>query len=137
MSKLQNFLNRNTAVNDQTTEVSVSNRFIDDDGQILKFKIKAIPMNTYKSIQNECIKTNKKGVIETDTTAIQEKLVIEGTVDPNFKDADSIKSAGCILPEQYLNKVLLIGEIVKLSGEIMTLSGFNNSMDDLVEEAKN
>lgn len=142
MSKLQDFLNKNSMVSEETTEVPLSNRFVDESGELLKFKIKAIPMSVYKSIQKECTKTNpKKGTSEIDVSTLYEKLVIEGTVDPNFKDKESIESSGISYsinaPSQYLNKVLKSGEIIKLSDEILTLSGFNNSMEDLVEEAKN
>lgn len=138
MSKLQDFLNRNAMISEETTEVPLSNRFVDENGELLKFKIKAIPMNVYKSIQKECTKTNpKKGTTEIDVSTLYEKLVIEGTVDPNFKDVKSIEQSGCTLPSQYLNKVLKSGEVIKLSDEILTLSGFNNNMDELVDEAKN
>ena len=59
------------------------------------------------------------------------------TIEPNFKDADSIKKAGCQSPEQFLYKSLLAGEIAELAQQISALSGFDADMEEMVEEAKN
>ena len=134
MSALQDFLNENSI--DETEEVVISERFKDKDGNYLKFEITNISMSEYKNINKECTKISKKGV-DFDSGKFNEKIVIKGTVNPNFKDAESIKKKGCLTPEQYLNKVLKAGEISNLAGKIMILCGFNQDMEDLVEEAKN
>jgi hypothetical protein len=64
-------------------------------------------------------------------------LILNHTVDPNFRDAELIKSAGCTTPQQLLNKLLLAGEIQVLSEHIRNISGFEDSIDDLVDEVKN
>jgi hypothetical protein len=135
MSKLQDFLN-DSSIEEMVEEVVVSERFKDKDGNYLKFKIANIPMDEYKGIQKLCTKTSKKGT-EFDSVAFSEKIVIKGTLDPNFKDAESIKKKGCITPEAYLKKVLKTGEIIKLSEKILVLSGFEDNIEELIEEAKN
>lgn len=134
MSKLQDFLNKNV-ISDQTEEVIISDRFQDEKGELLKFKIKSIPMGEYKAFQKSCTKMSKNGA-EFDAIGFNEKMVIAGVVDPNFKEAESIKSLGCTTPEQYLNKVLLPGEVLTLANKIFELSGFKD-FSELVEEAKN
>jgi hypothetical protein len=107
---------------------------------MLKFKIKAMTNDEFEEIRKAAasISTKKgKRSISFDTKRFNELVVINNTIDPNFKDAESIKKLGCITPEQYLNKVLLAGEIVELSQQIQTLSGFELEIDELVEEAKN
>lgn len=139
MSSLQDFLNVNP-VDNVTDDVVISDRFKDKDGNILKFKIKAMTNDEFEDIRKAAasISTKKgKRTINFDTKRFNELVVINNTLDPNFKDAESIKKLGCITPEQYLNKVLLAGEIVELSQQIQTLSGFELEMDELVEEAKN
>lgn len=74
---------------------------------------------------------------EFDAERFNIMVIVNHTINPNFKSADDIKKAGCTLPEQYLNKVLFAGEIVELAKQISEISGFNESMDDLVIEAKN
>jgi hypothetical protein len=63
--------------------------------------------------------------------------VLNHTIEPNFKDADSIKKAGCQSPEQFLYRSLLAGEIAELAQQISALSGFDKDMEETVEEAKN
>jgi hypothetical protein len=139
MSSLQEFLNVNP-VDNVTADVAISDRFKDKDGNMLKFKIKAMTNDEFEEIRKAAasISTKKgKRSISFDTKRFNELVVINNTIDPNFKDAESIKKLGCITPEQYLNKVLLAGEIVELSQQIQTLSGFELEIDELVEEAKN
>ena len=79
----------------------------------------------------------RKGKVDFNTQQFNNTLVIEHTIEPSFKDAESLKKVGAINLENYLNKVLLSGEIATLAEEIQKLSGFNVEMDSLVEEAKN
>lgn len=139
MSSLQEFLNANP-IDNLTAEVVVSERFKDNDGNILKFKIRAMTNEEFEEIRKAATSVSfKKGkrAVSFDTKHFNELVVINHTIDPNFKDAESIKKLGCISPEQYLNKVLLAGEIVELSQQIQLLSGFEVELDELVEEAKN
>jgi hypothetical protein len=139
VSSLQDFLNVNP-VDNVTDDVVISDRFKDKDGNVMKFKIKAMTNDEFEEIRKAAasISTKKgKRSISFDTKRFNELVVINNTIDPNFKDAESIKKLGCITPEQYLNKVLLAGEIVELSQQIQTLSGFELEIDELVEEAKN
>ena len=136
MSALQDFLDENS-IDELIEEVTVSERFKDKEGNLLKFTIKNIPMDEYKIIQKECTKISKKGA-DFDSAKFKEQIVIKGTVNPNFKDAESIKKAGCgVSPELYLNKKLKAGEIARLSEKILVLCGFDTGMEELVEEAKN
>lgn len=135
MSKLQAFLNRNI-IEEKTEEVFVSDRFRDEEtGELLKFKIRAVSMSEYKQFQKTCTK-NVKNVLDFDGIGFSEKIVIAGTVDPSFKDAESIRVAGCTLPDQYLYKVLLPGEVMLLAKKVLELSGFSDNMDELIDEAK-
>lgn len=137
MSQLQAFLNANP-VDDLTAEVVVSDRFKDSEGNILKFKIRAMSSDEFEECRKKSMKVaaGRRRNVEMNLKEFNNTIVINNTIDPNFKDAESIQRLGCQTPEQYLNKVLLPGEIVELSSQIQQLSGFK-SMDELVEEAKN
>ena len=139
MSSLQEFLNCNP-VDNLTEEVVISDRFKDKDGNLLKFKIRAMTNDEFEEIRKKATKMDlRKGKRNIDFNAkvFNEQVVINFTIDPDFKNAESIKKVGCMAPEQYLNKVLLAGEISELAQQIQSLSGFDKDMDELVEEAKN
>lgn len=135
MSTLQDFLNANP-VDDLTEEVVVSDRFKDKEGNALKFKIKVMTNAKFNELRRRA--TKQKGrKIEFDPNAFQLGIVIEHTLEPDFKNAESLQKLGCMNPEQYVEKVLLPGEIVELASQIQKLSGFDVEMEELVEEVKN
>lgn len=80
---------------------------------------------------------DKKGKSVFDDVLFSSLCVISSTENPNFKDAESIKKLGCAAPEQYLNKVLLAGEIENLAREILNASGFGKNINDLIADVKN
>lgn len=135
MSKLQEFLKAHV-IKDLTAEVKVSDRFKDEQGNILTFTIKAMTNPQWESYRREAMTINKQGTITINMDRLNKLIVINHTVDPNFKDAASIQALGCQTPEEYVDLVLLPGELAQLSQEIQRLSGFK-PMDELVEEAKN
>lgn len=140
MSELQAFLNAHPIAG-LTDEVAISERFKGSDGKVLKFKIRVLTNQEFENYRRQAmaISTDKKGRrrVDLDSAKFNALVVINHTVDPNFKDAASIQALGCQTPEEYLNKVLLPGEIVDLANAILRLSGFDEDMDELVEEAKN
>ncbi len=139
MSTLQEFLNSHP-VDDLTSEIAISERFKDAKGNLMKFKIKAMDGDTFEEIRKRALivkAKGRKGSVELDMQRFNSSIVIEHTIIPDFKDAASIKQTGCLTPEQYLKKVLLPGEIDELSARIQKLSGFDQDMDELVDEAKN
>lgn len=107
MSTLQDFLNKNT-VEGMTKDVPVSERLRDEDGKLFKAKIKAMTLKELNELKRDNTKINKKGKPEVNSERLSVAIVIENTVEPNFKDAESIKSTGCLNAEQYINKVLLL-----------------------------
>lgn len=136
MSKLQQFLLNNN-VNEITEEVIISDRFKDENGELMKFKIKTVPAGEHANIQNVCSRVDKKGKLNFNSKLYSEEIITNYCLEPNFKDAEFIKGAGCTNSSQLINKVLLAGEITTLTEEILSLSGFNKDLDALREEAKN
>lgn len=136
MSSLQEFLNANP-VDNLTAEVTISDRFKDQEGNVLKFKIKAMTNQEFEMLRKKALKPKKGGKFEFDSAIFNNDIVLNYTVVPDFKDAESIKKMGCTSPEQYLGRVLLAGEVQELAQQISKLSGFDQDMDELIEEAKN
>ncbi len=133
---LQEFLNQNI-VEGMTKEIPISNRLRDSEGKLFTATIKTVTQKEVKELRRKHTKINKKGEPEVNSEAFAEELVVENTLNPNFKDAESIKKLGCINAYQYLNKVLISGEVSRLHLEILKFSGFKEDIDELTEEVKN
>ncbi len=131
MSALLDFITDNP-VDNETLEVDLSPRF-----QGKKFKISIMDNKQFSDYQKAATKFHKGKKVEFDSGKLNTMAILNHTVDPNFKDAASIKKAGCVTPEQFLNRALKAGEIVDLAQQIFELSGFDQDMDEAVEEAKN
>lgn len=136
MSKLAAFLLANT-VDNLVEEVVVSDRFRDEEGNLLKFKVKALTPDEFAELQKECTTYGKKGKVSFNNQMFNERLIVKNTLDPAFNDAEFLKKAGCISPEQAINKMLLAGEVAELAKEITRVSGFDDNLDELKSEAKN
>lgn len=130
---LQQFLNQNT-VEGIFKEVFVSDRFRDESGELFKFKIKAMTQSSFEDIKKRASFEFKGGIDEDFLNCL---IVIENTIEPSFKDSESLSLLGCSSAKQYLNKVLLSGEISFLAEEIIKLSGFDRGIEELAEDVKN
>lgn len=131
MSKLLEFLIENPIDNIED-EIIVSARLKD-----FPFKIKGVTSPQHAEYQKMALKIGKKGKTDFNTQLFNELVVLNHTVEPNFRDAESIKKAGCVSPEQFLYRSLLAGEVSELASQIIRLSGFDADINDEIEEAKN
>lgn len=119
-------------------EVQVADRFKDTEGNILKFKIKAVPAEEFSALQKKHTKFLKKGKTDFDNAAFNMDIALNYTLEPDFRNSDAIKKARCITPKQYVNRVLKAGELTELVKQISTLSGFDDEDgEELKKEAKN
>lgn len=135
MSKLSAFLN--PVVSNEEKEVVISKRFVDEKGNPIPFRIRAIT----QAENDQIIKASKRsvkvnGVMQEklDTTEMGRRLVVEGTVYPDFRDSELCNGYGTMNPYEVPGKMLLAGEYSNLLAEINKLSGFDV---DVEEEAKN
>ena len=119
-------------VDNLTDEVIVSSRLAK-----FPFKIKGMTGPEFSEYQKLSTKISRHKKVEFDSKTFNELVVLNHTLEPNFRDAESIKKAGCQTPEQFLYKSLLAGEINELAQQITALSGFDKDIEDTVEEAKN
>ncbi len=133
---LQDFLNQNL-VEGMTKDIPISDRLRDENGKLYTATIKTVSQKEIKELRRKHTKIDKDGKPTVNSEAFAEELVVENTLTPNFKDAESIKKTGCINAYQYLNKVLLSGEVSTLHQAILDFSGFKTDIDKLAEEIKN
>lgn len=131
MSKLSQFLIEHP-VEDVKAEVKISNRIPFD------FKIKGMTGEEFAQYRKAATKISaKKQDVSFDSKLLTELIVINNTIEPDFRKAEDLAAAGCNTPAQYMYKVLLAGEIEELSQQIQKLSGLNVDLEEKIEEAKN
>lgn len=131
MGKLLDFLIEHP-VDNLTEEIVISDRL-----SKWKFKIRAMTGVEFSEYQNLSTNISSKRKVKFDSAKFNQLVVLNHTVEPNFRDVESIKKAGCQTPEQFLYKALVAGEIAELSQRISKLSGFDQEINEVIEEAKN
>lgn len=100
------------------------------------FKIRAMTNTEYRAFTKAAY-VSKNGKREFDNIKFTEAVVLDCTIEPNFRKVEAIENAGCATPDQFLHKVLLPGEIDKLANEIARHSGFGvQDVEEAYEDTK-
>lgn len=129
---LQEFLNKGKSVKGITKQIVVGDRFKDENGKDMAFTIKTLTAEQLDKYRDEA-RNNER----FNANRFNSRVVLEGCKYPNFKDTASINERNCHTPEDYIADVLLPGEVDIISLEIQKLCGYNVSVNELIEEAKN
>ena len=134
MSALSAFLH--PAVVSEEKEVIISQRFLDEKGKPVPFKVRSLTQKENNA--NVRAATHRKKVGNQwqdvlDSSELSARTVVDGTVFPDFRSAELCEAYGTKDPIQMPGKMLLAGEFLKLLNAINELCGF----DDPDEEAKN
>lgn len=130
------------AVQDETVEYVASKRFA-KDGKPVAWKIRAIDSDLDEAIRKECTKrvpvAGKRGQYnqETDTDKYIGKMCVACTVYPNLNDTELQGSYGVMSADALLKKMLLPGEYTEYKAKVMEVNGYDMSMEELVDNAKN
>ena len=134
MSSLKAFLN---PIKVENKEVIVSNRF-QEDGKPVPFIIKPISEKENELLLRKHIKKDKKtGQEVLDRTAYSHALVAAAVVYPDLKNAELQKAYGVLGEAELLSAMLTIGEYATLSQAVTELSGLDEDINDLIDDAKN
>lgn len=140
MSQFSAFFKENASV-DITEEVVVSERFKDEDGKPILWKIQGISEAQNKAIRKSATKTEKgKGgmkIPEIDPDDYTTKLVLASVVYPNLKDAELQGNYGVAGADNLLNAMLLSGEFATLLEKVQELNGYDQDINKVMEETKN
>lgn len=130
------------ALKGDTVKFVASKRFV-VKGKPVQWEIKAIDSDTDEAIRKECTKrvpiAGKRGQYnnETDTDKYIGKMCVACTVYPNLNDAELQDSYGVKSADALLKKMLLPGEYTEYKAKVMEVNGYDMSMEELVDEAKN
>ena len=130
------------AVKDETVKYVASKRYV-EDGKPVEWELKAIDSDLDEALRKECTKRvpipGKRGQYnqETDTDKYVAKMCVACTVFPNLNNAELQDSYGVKSGEALLKKMLLPGEYTEYKAKVMEVNGYDMSMEELVDEAKN
>ena len=140
MSDFAAFMAGNAAKT-ETVKFVASKRFA-VKGKPVEWEIKAIDSDLDEMLRKECTKkvpTGKRGQFnqETDTDKYIGKMCVACTVYPNLNDVELQSHYGVMSADSLLKKMLLPGEYTEYKAKVMEVNGYDMSMEELVEEAKN
>ena len=141
MSNFAAFMAGN-ANNVENVKFVASKRFVENKKPV-EWALKAIGSDLDEAIRKECTKkvpiNGKRGQYtqETDTDKYIAKMCVNCIVYPNLNDAELQDSYGVMGAEELLKKMLLPGEYTELKAKVMEVNGYDMSMEELVDEAKN
>lgn len=140
MSDFSVFMAGNTTT--ENVKYVASKRFT-DKGKPVEWEIKPISSDLDEALRKECTKrvpiAGKRGQYnqETDMDKYLGKMCVACTVYPNLNDAALQDSYGVKGADALLKKMLLPGEYIEYKAKVMEVNGYDMSMEELVEEAKN
>ena len=138
MSNLNAFLHPVQSADAQ--EVIVSKRFAGEDGKPVPFKIRPLSQEENNRITKQSmrlVRGGKRGEKELDSIEYGSRLIVEATVEPDFRSEEMCRAYGTMDPLEVPGKMLLAGEYKRLMDAVMELSGFAEDTGELEDEAKN
>lgn len=142
MGNLSCFLAQN-AIKKENEKYIASMRFRDEGEKPVEWEIRAITSKEDEEIRKECTRrvpvAGKKGQYaqETDYNKYLGKMAAACTVFPNLKDTDLQNSYGVMGDDLLLKTMLTAGEYAQYIERVQNVNGFDTSMEEMVEEAKN
>ena len=143
MSNLSLFLKKNKKVKENTT-FAATKSLLDETGKPLEWQIKPLTTKENETIREACtIELPVKGKPnmfrpKLNTSDYLSKMMVASISEPNLYDADLQDSYGVKTPDDLLKEIIDDpGEYNDLAAFIQKFNGFNTTLDDKVEEAKN
>jgi len=142
MGDLSCFLSQN-AIKAENEKFIASKRFIGLDKKPVEWEIQAITSEEDEALRRECTKrvpvVGKRGQYtqETDYNRYLGKLAARCTVFPNLKDKGLQDSYHVMGEDVLLKAMLTAGEYAGYMEKVQQVNGFDATMEELEEEAKN
>ena len=121
----------------------VSKRFKDENGVPVPWEIRPITGNEDEAIRKSCVKRvqvpgkRNQFTQETDYNMYLGKLAVSCVIFPNLNDQELQDSYKVMGAEALLKTMLTPGEYADLLTKIQEVCGFDTTVQDEVEEAKN
>lgn len=143
MSKFSRFMKQNKVVKGNTT-FPATKSLVDENGKPLEWVLKPLSTRENENIRDECmIEVPVKGKPNVyrpklNTSLYIAKMLCACIVEPNMYDKELQDSYGVMKPEDLLKEMIDDpGEYQALASFVQEFNGFNTTLEDKVEEAKN
>lgn len=143
MSKFSRFMKENKAVKENTTYAATKS-LKDENGTPLLWTIKALNTRENDNIRDDCMievpVTGKPNMFRPrlNTSKYIAKMICACVVEPNLYDKELQDSYGVMTPEDLLKEMVDDpGEYQDFASFIQNYNGFDTTLEDKVEEAKN
>ena len=142
MGDLSCFLSQN-AVKAGNERFVASKRFLGQNKKPVEWEIKAISSKEDELLRKDCTKrvpvTGRKGQFtqETDYNLYLGKLAAACTVYPNLNDKELQDSYQAMGADSLMKSMLTAGEYAGYLEKIQQVNGFDTTLEELTEEAKN
>lgn len=142
MTSLSAFLCQN-AIQNEHIYYPVSPRFLDENNKPVEWELRCITSAEDEALRRDCTKRvpvpGRKGQYtqDVDFNLYLGKLAVRCVVFPNLDDVELQNSYGVMGAEALLKTMLKPGEFANLMAKVQEINGFDQSMEDLVDEAKN
>ena len=143
MSKFSRFMKENKAVKENTTYAATKS-LKDENGMPLLWTIKPLSTKDNDNIRDDCMMevpvTGKPNMFrpKLNTSKYIAKMICACVVEPNLYDKDLQDSYGVMTPEDLLKEMVDDpGEYQAFASFVQDFNGFNTTLEDKVEEAKN
>lgn len=136
MSNLSAFLK--PAYLREEKELVISKRFLDEQDNPAPFKIRSVSQEENEQITRASKRQRKvNGMVQEYLDSIEygRRLVVTGTIMPDFRAKEMCEAYGTLDPMQVPGKMLTAGEFAALLDAISELSGFDAETPE--DEAKN
>lgn len=132
MNALQQFLLQSDVTNVKKT-MELGGRMVGHP-----ITIKALDGEKYSTYQQLCIENpNSAKKRRFNTKKFHELICVECLVEPNLRDAEFLKAANTPDSTRLLYRCFLAGEIATIAEEVLKLSGFDQDVEEEMEEVKN
>lgn len=134
MSVLSAFLH--PVITTEEKEVVISKRFVDEKGNPVPFKIKAITQEENDALVRAATRVEEKNgrrVEYLDSVDFARRLVVASTVSPDFTSKEMCDTYGVVSPQLVPGKMLLSGEYNRLMEAITDLSGLAENLETEVK----
>jgi len=124
-----------------TEDVMVSGRFRDKDGAAVLWKLRSMTEEENEDCRKAATRKvkgkNGQYTQETSTEDYLANLVATSVVFPDLKNVELQRSYGVMGAESLLRKMLLPGEYAELVQQVQRINGFDQDINELVDEVKN
>ena len=143
MSNFSRFMKKNKIVKENTT-FPATKSLVDEDGKPLLWTIRPLTTKENDDIRDECMMEvpvkGKPNVYrpKLNTSKYIGKMMCACIVEPNLYDKELQDSYGVMTPDELLKEMIDDpGEYQALVAFVQKFNGFDTTLDDKVNEAKN